>query len=355
MVVDNSFLSPAPLAGSDGRDDVSSPSHSHVVGTPSSQHFLARQHSVLPAAEGFLNFSDVELICPIQADDIQNRWLNNYIPVPGQQAKNYSPNTTGFIYRMLKSYAGISTRGGCPPPFIHPLQVADGQDCHPLSTCLTLVRLFDKPVPGGESVAAEVLKREMARIFELHTTYTGSGVLQAFQAYLVYTMVIFFSLGQESKPFCREAVMNLQVLACSAAKIGLVCKEEQQHSRPPWEAWILAEAKRRTLYTMYLFDSMLASQDGAPTFLGIELRGLLAPGGKSLWRAETRREWVTAYNFFLVRWGEGGLKINELWPIPAEFNDLDIVVRQQRVEQWLEDIDEFGITIYAITSATHGS
>ncbi|VUC28249.1 unnamed protein product [Clonostachys rosea] len=355
MVADSSLLSPAPLTASDCRDDVSSPSQSHVMGTPSSQHFITGQHNILSASEHFLNFSDAELVCPIQADDIQNRWLNNYIPVPGQQAKNYSRNTTGFIYRMLKSYAGISIRGRCLPPFIHPLQVADGQDCHPLSTCLTLVRLFDKPVPGGEGVAAEVLKREMAGISEQYSTYTGSGVLQAFQSYLVYTMVIFFSLGQEAKTFCREAVMNLQVLACSAAKIGLVCKEEQQHSRPPWEAWILAEAKRRTLYTMYLFDSLLASQDGAPTFLGVELRGLLAPGGKSLWQAGTRREWVAAYNTFLVRWSEGGLEINELWPIPEEFNDLDIAVRQRRVDQWLEDVDEFGTTIYAITSATHGT
>ncbi len=44
----------------------------------------------------------------------------------------------------------------------------------------------------------------------------------------------------------------------------------------------MAEAKRRTLYTMYLFDNILSAQDGLPTFLSTELRGLAAPAEKSL-------------------------------------------------------------------------
>ncbi|GME63260.1 MFS general substrate transporter [Neofusicoccum parvum] len=53
-------------------------------------------------------FPALELFCPIAADDIRNRWLNSYIPVPGQQVKEYPASITAFIYRILKSYAAVA-------------------------------------------------------------------------------------------------------------------------------------------------------------------------------------------------------------------------------------------------------
>ncbi|KAI1073780.1 MFS general substrate transporter [Whalleya microplaca] len=292
----------------------------------------------------------LELFSPINADDISNRWLNSYIPVPGQKTKEYPATITAFIYRILKSYAAVAVRGRGVPPFVHSSQMMATSTRPPLSTCLSLVRICEKPLPGSESVAADVLQREMSNIYEQHGSYDDVTLLAAFQAYLIYSMVLFFNIGQVSNPFLRQAMMNLQDLACSSSRQGLMCVAEQRRVRPRWEAWIVAEAKRRTLFAMYLFDSVLSTQEGLQTFLGTELRGLPAPASKSLWAAQTRYDWDTAYNVHLVDWVEEGLRIDELWPMPADLDESSILARRSRVDQWLENVDEFGTMLYAVTT-----
>jgi Fungal Zn(2)-Cys(6) binuclear cluster domain len=303
-----------------------------------------------------LDFSALELICPINANDISNRWLNTYVPLPGQKPKNYPASITAFLYRIFKSYAAVTVHGHELPPFVHFSQVSlpSATTSPPLSTCLNLVRICEKPLPGSEHVAADVLQREMDKIFEQRGAYDDMALLAAFQAYLIYCLVLFFNLNRGSDPFLRQAMVNLQELACSSSHRGLVCTAEEQHARPKWEAWIVAEAKRRTLYAMYLFDSILSSQDGLPTFLGTELYGLLAPTGKYLWRAQTRVEWERAYNIYLTDWVNGGLYIHELWPMPADLDESGVLEIRRRVDQWLGDVDEYGTMMYAVTSCTHG-
>lgn len=301
-----------------------------------------------------LDPSDLELFCPINADDISNRWLNSYVPVPGQKIKEYPTSITAFIYRILKSYAAITVRGRGVPPFVHASQMMAASARPPLSTCLTLVRICEEPLPGSESVAADVLQREMNNLYERRGTYDDMALLAAFQAYLIYSMVLFFRLSHDSNPFLRQAMMNLQGLASSNSRRGLMCIAEQQRVRPRWEAWIVAEARRRTLFAMYLFDSVLSAQDGLPTFLGIELQGLPAPANQLLWRARTRHEWEAEYNIHLADWVGEGFHIDELWPIPANLDELGLLERRSRVDLWLENADEFGTMLYAVTSCTHG-
>lgn len=307
-----------------------------------------------PGSSEALDFSGLDLFSPINANDISNRWLNSYIPVPGQKVKEYPATITAFIYRILKSYVAIAVRGRGVPPFIHAYQVSGTSTRLPLSTCLSLIRVCENPLPGSEGVAADVLGREMNNLYEQHAGYDDITLLAAFQAYLIYSMVLFFRLGPVSNPFLRQAMMNLQQLACSSSRGGLMCRAEQLHTRPIWEAWIVAESKRRTLFTMYLFDSVLSAQDGLQTFLGTELRGLPAPINKLLWKAQTRQEWEAAYNIYLADWLEEGLRIDELWPIPENLDEDGILQRRNRVDRWLEGVDEFGTVVYAVTSCTHG-
>lgn len=318
---------------------------------------MLKDHSGL-VLEDFeaLDFSglDAELLCPINADDISNRWLNSFVPVPGQKTKEYPPAVTSFIYRILKSYAAVTIRGHGIPPFVHSSQTTVESSRPPLSTCLSLVRMCESPLPGSEGAAMDVLQREMTSLYEKHTEYGDLTLLSAFQAYLIYSLVLFFKFSPGVRTFLRQAMMNLQHIACSSSRQGLVCEAEQRRARPRWEAWIVAEAKRRTLFVMYLFDSLLLAEDGLPTFLGTELRGLLAPAGKLLWRACTRNEWETAYNHYLADWDGGGLRIDELWPIEGDMGETGIKERRNRVDQWLEDVGEFGTMVYAVTSCTHG-
>jgi hypothetical protein len=194
----------------------------------------------------------------------------------------------------------------------------------------------------------------MSNLLERRETYDTITLLCAFQAYLIFTMVLFFRLERLAKPFLREAVMNLQQLACASAKRGLVCEAEQQRHCPRWESWIVAEANRRTLYTMYLFDGILSSHDSLPTFIGTELNGLPAPASQALWLAHARLDWEASYHSHLAEWTEGGFRIDELWRVPEDFSETDVVKRQSRVDHWLEGVDEFGTMLYAVTSCTHG-
>ena len=313
----------------------------------------SRVHSQAAERES-LDFSSLGLVCPIDVDGISVRWMNPFIPVPGQTVKSYPPTTLSFVARVLKSYASIAIRGRGVPPFVHSSELSTASPTRPITTCLSLARICDSPLSHNEDVAADVLEREMNNLYERHETYGDTVSLAAFQAYLIYCMILFFHLGRGSDPSLRRAMMALQEIACSSSRRGLVCPAEQQRTRPGWEAWVVAEAKRRTLYTMYLFDSVLSSQDGLPTFLGTELRGLYAPASKALWQAGARPEWETAYNVHLVDWVEEDLRIDELWPIPTDLGEVDVSKRRSRVDRWLENVDEFGTMIYAVTSCTHG-
>ncbi|KAM5378199.1 hypothetical protein ACJA88_005933 [Fusarium oxysporum] len=266
------------------------------------------QSSLQTDAPADLHFDPLDLVCPINSDDIKNRWLNSYVPLPGQSPKNYSQSVINFVYRMLKSYASTVIRGRLPP-FIHPMQ----QSLVPLSTCFTLVRICD-PLPGNVSIAADILQREMTRLYEERGAYEGIHLLGVFQAYLIYSMVLFFHLGP-SMPFLRQAMINLQEIACATSREGLVCAAEQRGALPKWESWIMAEAKRRTLYTMYFLDNVLSAHDGLTTYLGTELRGLYSPSSKYLWQAD-RNGWEQSYNSHLAEWGSEPFRLDELWPFP---------------------------------------
>lgn len=332
-----------------GASSVTSSGHRH----PTDPNFASFQRSNGPDIR---EFGDLRLTCPINAEDISNRWLGAYIPLPDQKVKEYPTPTKTFLYRMLNSYIAIPIRGRGHPPFIHASQVASHLVRPPLSTCLSLVRICEHQLPGSEEAAAEVLQREMTNLHSQHGAYDNDllTLLCAFQAHLILTMVLFFRLGQIANPHLRKAMMDLQELACASAKKGLVCEAEQSRIRPKWESWIVAEANRRTLYAMYLFDGVLSAHDGLPTFLGTELRGLPAPASRELWRARERSEWEAEYNSHLADWREGGLRIDELWRVPEDLDDAGVRRRQERVDRWLESVDEFGTMLYAVTSSTHG-
>lgn len=342
-----------------GADDGASPtvvsSEAPATSTPLSSAFAA-SNGQLPGPDPISSRIDLELVCPIDPDSIGSRWLNQYVPVPGQEVKNYPDHIKAFIPKILGSYASIAVRGRGVPPFIHPAQMQPPLARPPLSTCLSLVRICERLLPGSDTTAVDVIQREMSSLYDKHASMdNGVTLLSAFQAYLLYLMVLFFKLGHLVGPSLRRAMMDLQELASLCSRQGLVCVAEQKRARPRWESWIVAEAKRRTLYTMCLFDSVLATLEGLPTFFGTELQGLPAPAGKSLWEAKAQRDWETAYNTHLVDWIEGGLRIDELWPTPSWLDESGLVERRKKVDQWLDEVDGFGTMLFAVSSSSHSS
>ncbi|KAF4999854.1 hypothetical protein FDECE_11385 [Fusarium decemcellulare] len=341
------------------------PSVENIGNTPNSSSSTAFQTRVLPLGDitakahknysEDLDFSGLELVCPINSDDIRNRWLNSYVPFTGQAVKEYTPSVMSFVYRVLKSYASMMVRGRGIPSFIHSSQITTTSITPPLSTCLSLVRICEQSLPGSEGVATDVIQREMNNLYERHEAYDDINLLAAFQAYLIYSMVLFFHLNSRGPvTFLRQAIINLQEIACANSRRGLVCLSEQQGIRPKWESWIVAEARRRTLFTMYFFDNVLSAQDGLSIYLGAELQGLPAPSSKPLWQLSIRHDWERAYNIHLAEWADRPFRIDELWPIPQDLDEDDIVERRGRADRWLEAVDEYGTMLYAVTSCTHG-
>lgn len=296
-----------------------------------------------------------DLVCPINADDIQNRWLSAYIPTPDQTIKQYPNNVVSFMSRMFKSYSASTIKGRGLPPFVHSVQMTTPNTCLPLKTCLSMVRLLEKSFPGSQDVAVSTIQHEMRKLYPVSAKCDSITLLSIFQAYLTYTMVLFFMIEDLSRSFLRQSMMTIQDLACASSRQGLVCLAEQQLSRPKWEAWIMSEAKRRTLYTMCMFDSILLSQENLPNYLSIELKGLPAPSSKYLWQPHSRREWKIHYNLHLAEWPEQSLRIDELWPLSPALDKASIKERSRRTDQWLEGVDEFGTMLFAVTSCTHGT
>ena len=245
----------------------------------------------MPESLEDMDFSGLDLVCPINADEIKNRWIQAYLPVPGQTVKQYPTGVSNFIYHILKSYAAVAVSGRGVLPFIHPKQMIAQPAGSPLTTCLSLVRMFSSPLPGTEDAAVSVLQREMHNIYESRDKYDDRALFAAFQAYLIYSMILFFQLNHACNDHFRGIMTNLQELACASFQQGLVCAADQRRARPRWEEWITVETKRRSLFVMYLFDSILSTQEGLPTFLGTELQGLPAPASKLLWQASSRFEW----------------------------------------------------------------
>lgn len=300
-----------------------------------------------PGAEPGAN-ANPDLICPINPNDIQNRWLNAYVPLPGQEAKNYPTNISKLIFRTLKSYA-LKAIQGYPPPFIHPTHLS----LEPISTCFTLLRLQRCPMAGSETVVAGILEREMTRLHEGHTAYSDMELFSAFQACLIYAMVLFFEFTPPSMPFIRQAMINLQEVACATSQRGLACISERTIGpSPERKVWHVVEAKRRTLYTMYLLDNILSVTDGLPIYIGHELKGLYAPSSKQLWEAKCT-EWEQIYHSHRFEWGSSRFRLDELWPVSSGTQEHLLKQRQERTDKWLKDVDEFGMMLYAVTSCTY--
>lgn len=189
-----------------------------------------------------------------------------------------------------------------------------------------------------------------------HKTYAQTDLLAAFQSYLLYATTAFFhplsSATNRSSLVDHTTLSNLQELASTLSLSGLLCTAEisERPSRPDWPSWIIASAKRRALYAMYLFDNVFNALSNVPTYVADELAQLPVPASKALWEATERAVWEREYDLHLAAWEGGELRIEELW----FERETDSVARRARVERWVEGVDEFGMMLFAVCAHIHG-
>lgn len=170
--------------------------------------------------------------------------------------------------------------------------------------------------------------------------------------------------------FAPGLVAILHDLASKVSALGIMCPEEVGGADlagsyvPRWEAWIIAEAKRRTVFCVYMFEDVYNHDNGATTYLAEELAALLAPASKWAWQATSRDSFGAEYSAWARAWGgERGLAISELWPkelgdpsADADDDGEDARRRektQERISRWAESVDEFGMFLLAVCTTTH--
>ncbi|KAK9351815.1 hypothetical protein V1523DRAFT_287226 [Lipomyces doorenjongii] len=200
------------------------------------------------------------------------------------------------------------------------------------------------------SFVTVTVKQEMERLLNEHQSYGQMDLLATLQVYLIYSLMAYFSPVQGVPLVDHTTLVNLQELAYRISLTGLVCTEELSHSRPQWESWIVASAKRRTLYAVYLFHNVFNSVCQLPNYIGEELRDLPVPASKALWEAQTREAWEREYDYHLSTWQGNELRISELWRSP----DTGSPERQKRIDQWMQSVDEFGMALFAVSAHIHG-
>ena len=167
--------------------------------------------------------------------------------------------------------------------------------------------------------------------------------MSAVQALLIYSILVFFSSSSSFQSLVDEAtIINIQQFAYRSAIVGsgLTTKAEKDHTRPTWEEWILASAKRCANPVLYCSDCIFTTANNLPTSPCDELRILSAPESKALWQSQCEEQWKSAYNRWLAKWDTGAFTMGELMREPRGES-----VAEERKHMWLTEVDEFGMTI----------
>ncbi|RAL12892.1 Zn(II)2Cys6 transcription factor domain-containing protein [Aspergillus homomorphus CBS 101889] len=301
-----------------------------------------------------LDFTKADLIPASAAESIRDRWLRPYILPPlgrDEIPKVYHPFTLQYISRILATYPRFMLKDGKAPPLIHQSQVSGGSLPQALANCYSLVRMWENAVLGSEAMVINTIETEMERLSREPPSQHDHDLLSSFQAYLIYSIMLYFSPRPAAPAAVTDKVMiTLMELASRTARNGFFCASEMSHSRPSWESWIVVASKRRAIFVMYLFCSVYNSDRLLPNFIADEVRGVFAPEGRSLWEAPDRETWEREYDRHLLIWEDGMLEISELW----RSADTGTVEQRERIERWLQTVDEFGMLLFGVTAHIHG-
>lgn len=209
----------------------------------------------------------------------------------------------------------------------------------------------------------ESVHREMDRLVTLIDAETDHlETLSALQSYLLLSIYAYNNRTLFPDIFNPNAISTLQDLASKVSAMGLICPEELGSGVPSWECWVIAEAKRRTVFCIYFLENLYNTDLGAASYVGEELALLPAPAAKWLWQAEGRSSWEGEFDEWAKSWERRkGLVMAELWPrrgmdgddIAGEEEDNLRLEREKRIARWTEGADGFGMLLLAVCVATY--
>ncbi|KFY17160.1 hypothetical protein V492_00838 [Pseudogymnoascus sp. VKM F-4246] len=278
---------------------------------------------------------------------IRDRWLYPYIE-PSPLSYALREQSMFYICRVFRTYPRMMARRERLPPMIHPMQ-ASKEIPLPLKNCFSITRMWEGGAEEASSLVQGTIEREMDRLFAEFRTYDEETLITAFQALVIYAIILLFPTPQKptTNNLTLQTVVSLQEVGYHVGQTGLMLRAEAAHVRPTWDAWILVNAKRRTMCALYCLEWIYAMLNKLPTFPCTELGFMPTVCSKALWDARTKDEWEASYNCWLARWTVGGgYLMRELMAVQPG-PELD-----QRTEMWLEEVDEFGMMYMSLVNAT---
>jgi len=112
------------------------------------------------------DYTTIDLISVTDSALIRDRWLQSFLPTPGQRAKVLPPHTVQFLSCIFRSYSRKLLRPGNFPPFVNSLQVVEGELPQALANCFSLVRMWVGREQGSEVMVVETVRSEMERLLD---------------------------------------------------------------------------------------------------------------------------------------------------------------------------------------------
>lgn len=158
-------------------------------------------------------------------------------------------------------------------------------------------------------------------------------------------IVLFPSTNQTSLSAVDASIFyELRRFLFFVTSTGIVLQEEKNHTRPQsWQSWVHVSSKRRCLVSLFLLHRSYSTWAGIPRYPCSAMTIIPAPAAKFLWDASTPEQWEPLYNKWLAKWdGQCFLQ--------SEFQKVgNGIVMNRRAEMWLEEADEFGLLIMAMS------
>jgi hypothetical protein len=165
-------------------------------------------------------------------------------------------------------------KDGDIPPIIHQAQVKGSGIPRALANFYGIVRMWEHAVPGSEEVVLNTLRREMDRLSsEVYAPLLirlkspdqpDYQLLAALQAYLIYSILLYFSPRGD---FSENTMITLMDLAFRTSRNGVSCTAEIERTKPTWESWIVAAVKRRAEFVLYIFNNIYNADRMLPDFI----------------------------------------------------------------------------------------
>ncbi|KAJ6780283.1 hypothetical protein PWT90_08471 [Aphanocladium album] len=263
-----------------------------------------------------------------------------------QRAGSVEQHALHHTIRVLRTYPRMLSRRGQFPPYIHHSQMENYLLPPALEICHDILNKVGRNHPSP----LEQLVIEIDSLNRAVTVENGASFLASAQASVIYAILCLFPDEHSLQPVNSEeqVILGISELSLRLASSGMALYEEttgDARTYPSWHGWTIMSAKRRTILAIYMVTWAWSVKRNYPTFYCHELHLMHAPCPRTLWQARTGEEWLPLYEEWLSKWDGDGYRIGELLALPPKH------VLDKRTEDWLQEVDEFGMLLMSQVNA----